>query len=150
MYFCIVNKAFIKKKPFDGLASHPGGSSNTPSDFMLQKPKLSADNYMGQLSYFKGLYFYLHKLSSLLESNFSLRSLFFLPSEYIKILHANGTEIFNHEGCRSFLPSGTFLEVPIGIAKHIKVEMFLEYRWSTIKIQYDILSRGLDSGLQLK
>ena len=28
--------------PCDGLASHPGGSSNIPSRFMLQKPKLSA------------------------------------------------------------------------------------------------------------
>ena len=29
-------------KPCDGLASHPGGSSNIPSRFMLQKPELSA------------------------------------------------------------------------------------------------------------
>ena len=29
-------------KPFDGLASHPGGSRNTPSRFMLRKPEISA------------------------------------------------------------------------------------------------------------
>ena len=29
-------------QPCDGLASHPGGSSNIPSHFMLQKPELSA------------------------------------------------------------------------------------------------------------
>ena len=28
--------------PCDGLASHPGGSINTPSRFMLQKPEISA------------------------------------------------------------------------------------------------------------
>ena len=28
--------------PCDGLASHPGGSRNTPSRFMLQKPEISA------------------------------------------------------------------------------------------------------------
>ena len=27
--------------PCDGLASHPGGSRNTPSRFMLQKPGIS-------------------------------------------------------------------------------------------------------------
>ena len=28
--------------PCDGLASHPGGSRNTPSRFMLMKPEISA------------------------------------------------------------------------------------------------------------
>ena len=35
--------------PCDGLASHPGGSSNIPSRFMLQKPELSA-GLMGHLA----------------------------------------------------------------------------------------------------
>ena len=35
--------------PCDGLASHPGGSSNIPSRFMLQKPDLSA-GMMGHLA----------------------------------------------------------------------------------------------------
>ena len=34
----------------DGLTSHPGGSSNIPSRFMLQKPELSAD-LMGHLTH---------------------------------------------------------------------------------------------------
>ena len=29
-------------EPGDGLASHPGGSRNTPSRFMLRKPEISA------------------------------------------------------------------------------------------------------------
>ena len=28
-------------KPCDGLASHPGGSRNTPSHFILQKPEIN-------------------------------------------------------------------------------------------------------------
>ena len=28
----------VRGEPYDGLASHPGGSSNTPSRFMLLKP----------------------------------------------------------------------------------------------------------------
>ena len=39
--------------PCDGLASHPGGSSNTPSHFMLRKPELSASP-MGHLGLYKG------------------------------------------------------------------------------------------------
>ena len=29
-------------EPYDGLASHPGRSGNTPSRFMLQQPEISA------------------------------------------------------------------------------------------------------------
>ena len=36
-------------EPCDGLASHPGGSSNIPSRFMLQKLELSA-GLMGLLA----------------------------------------------------------------------------------------------------
>ena len=36
-----------------GLASHPGGSSNTPSQFMLRKPELSGGP-MGHLDLSKG------------------------------------------------------------------------------------------------
>ena len=32
----------VTSLPCDGLASHPGGSSNIPSCFMLRKPELSA------------------------------------------------------------------------------------------------------------
>ena len=39
--------------PCDGLASHPGGSSNTPSHFMLRKPELSTSP-MGHLGLYKG------------------------------------------------------------------------------------------------
>ena len=39
--------------PCDGLASHPGGSSNTPSRFMLRKPELSTSP-MGHLGLYKG------------------------------------------------------------------------------------------------
>ena len=35
-------------QPCDGLASHPGGSSNIPSRFMLRKPELRA-GLMGHL-----------------------------------------------------------------------------------------------------
>ena len=35
--------------PCDGLASHPGASSNIPSRFMLQKPELRA-GLMGHLA----------------------------------------------------------------------------------------------------
>ena len=35
-------------KPCDGLASHPGGSRNTPSGFILQKPEIS-EGLMGLL-----------------------------------------------------------------------------------------------------
>ena len=38
----------------EGLASHPGGSSNTPSCFMLRKPELSTGP-MGHLGLYKGL-----------------------------------------------------------------------------------------------
>ena len=37
----------------NGLASHPGGSSNTPSRFMLRKLKLSI-GLMGHLGLYKG------------------------------------------------------------------------------------------------
>ena len=36
-------------KPSDELESHPGGSRNTPSRCMLQKPEISAD-LMGHLA----------------------------------------------------------------------------------------------------
>ena len=36
-------------QPCDGLASHPGGSINTPSRFMLMKPEISA-GLMGLLA----------------------------------------------------------------------------------------------------
>ena len=38
----------------EGLASHPGGSSNTPSCFMLRKPELGT-HPMGHLGLYKGL-----------------------------------------------------------------------------------------------
>lgn len=69
-------------------------------------------------------------------------------SEHIKILHSTGTEVFKHEGCQSSLPSGTSLEVPIGTTDHIILEIVLEYRWSVVNLEYDILSQGLDSGLR--
>ena len=68
-------------------------------------------------------------------------------SELFRILHSNGTEVFNHEGCQSSLPYGTSLEVPIGITNHIILQIVLEYRWSAVKLEYDISSQGLDSGL---
>ena len=37
----------------EGLASHPGGSSNTPSCFMLRKPELGT-RPMGHLGLYKG------------------------------------------------------------------------------------------------
>ena len=38
----------VKGKPCDGLASHPGGSRNTPSCFMLRKPdKVWPDGPLG-------------------------------------------------------------------------------------------------------
>ena len=73
--------------------------------------------------------------------------LFRFLSERIRIFHSNGTEVFNHEGCQSSLPYGTSLEVPIGATNHIILQIILEYRWSAVKLQYDILSQGLDSGL---
>ena len=42
--------------PCDGLASHPGGSSNTPSRFVLRKPELSAGP-MDHLDLYKGFTF---------------------------------------------------------------------------------------------
>ena len=39
--------------PCDGLASHPGGSSNTPNRFMLRKLELSTSS-MGLLGLYKG------------------------------------------------------------------------------------------------
>ena len=41
----------------DGLASHPEGSSNTPSHFMLMKPE-SSTGPMGQLGLYKGFTFF--------------------------------------------------------------------------------------------
>jgi len=73
---------------------------------------------------------------------------FVVFSEYIKILHSTGTEVFNHKGCQSSLPYGTSLEVPIGTTDHIILEIVLEYRWSAVNLEYDILSQGLDSGLR--
>ncbi|KAL9953497.1 hypothetical protein ACROYT_G040920 [Oculina patagonica] len=76
----------------------------------------------------------------------SLQRIYFgYCGEYIKILHAHGTEIFSYEGCQSSLPSGLSLEVPIGIANRIILQLNMEYRWSAVKIQYNILSHGLDS-----
>ena len=46
--------------PYDGLASHSGGSSNTPSCFILSKPELSAGP-MGHLGLYNSFTFYLHK-----------------------------------------------------------------------------------------
>ena len=43
--------------PCDGLASHPGGSSNTPSRFMLRKPELSTGP-RGHLGPYKGFFFF--------------------------------------------------------------------------------------------
>ena len=77
-----------------------------------------------------------------------LSFVFVVFSEHIKILHSNGTEVFNHEGCQSSLPSGTSLEVPIGTTYHITLEIVLEYRWSAVSLEYNILSQGLDSGLR--
>ena len=45
--------------PCDGLASHPGGNSNIPSRFMLQKPELSA-GLMGHLARMQTLPFTYH------------------------------------------------------------------------------------------
>ena len=39
----------VEGKPCDGLASHPGGSSNIPSRFMLLKAEISA-GLMGHLA----------------------------------------------------------------------------------------------------
>ena len=41
-------------QPCDGLASHPVGSSNIPSRFMLRKPELSA-GLMGHLARIQAL-----------------------------------------------------------------------------------------------
>ena len=49
--------------PWDGLASHPGGSSNIPSCFMLRKPELSA-GLMGHLACMQTLPFFLPILFS--------------------------------------------------------------------------------------
>ena len=39
----------------DGLASHPGGSSNIPRRFILQKPQLSAGHVTNLLSRIQNL-----------------------------------------------------------------------------------------------
>ena len=43
--------------PCNGLASHPGGSSNTPSHFMLRKLEISTGP-MGYLGPYKGFTYY--------------------------------------------------------------------------------------------
>ena len=43
--------------PCDGLASHTGGSSHTPSRFMLRKPELSTGP-IGHLGLYKGFTFF--------------------------------------------------------------------------------------------
>ena len=45
--------ANVLGKPCDKLASHPAGSRNTPSRFMLRKPELSTGS-MGHLGPYKG------------------------------------------------------------------------------------------------
>ena len=43
------HNAGMGEEPCNGLASHPGGSSNIPSRFMLQKPELRV-SLMGHLA----------------------------------------------------------------------------------------------------
>ena len=57
------------RSPCDGLASHPGGRSNIPSRFMLQKPELSAGlmppgSYADFTLYLLSLHAALHFLSN--------------------------------------------------------------------------------------
>ena len=73
----------------------------------------------------------------------------FFHSEYVKLLRADGSEVFNQQGCNSSYPAGTALEVPYGAANQLILDVFLEYRWSAVNIKYSILNQGLDSGLQL-
>ena len=70
----------------------------------------------------------------------------FILREYFKIHSADGTEVFNQQGCKYSLPYGTALEVPFGSTNHIMVEIFLEYRWSDVKVKYSVLNQGLNSG----
>ena len=73
---------------------------------------------------------------------------FFVFSEYVKLLKADGSEVFIQQGCNSSYPAGTALEVPYGATDNIILDVFIEYRWSAVNIKYNILNHGLDSGLQ--
>ena len=63
-----------------GLASHPGGRSNTPSRFMLRKPELSAGP-IGHLGLYKGFFTYFIVL--MYSINFILL-LYYLPRILVK------------------------------------------------------------------
>ena len=73
---------------------------------------------------------------------------FFFHSEHVKLLEANGFEVFNQQGCNSSHHAGTALEVPYGAADHLILDVLLEYRWSAVNVTYIILTQGLDSGLR--
>ena len=51
-------------KPWDGLASHAGGTKNNPSHFMLQKPEI-CNSLMGHLASMQTLPAYAYMNSSL-------------------------------------------------------------------------------------
>ena len=42
VYKWVAANVLLVELPGDGLASHPGGSRNTPSRFMLQKPEIGS------------------------------------------------------------------------------------------------------------
>ena len=77
--------------------------------------------------------------------------LFLFRSEYVKVFNGNGTQVFVRQGCgwNSNL-AGTLLQIPFEESRNVTIQVSLKSASSYVKIDYGILSKGLNSGKRCK
>ena len=71
--------------------------------------------------------------------------IFFLYSEYIKVIDGNGMTVLSRSGYSSATQK-TFRKVSFGNSGNITVQIYLRRSYSNFRLQFGILKQGFQSG----